>query len=96
MKKLAIDFDQYKKENKMKYLQQLTQVELRFPHRVGRGRPRDAEKHKLLLLLDYARMKRRLSSGEIERISTRVWRVNYPEVEAVPCACPSVLSTNSN
>ncbi len=77
---MAVDFDQYKKENKTKYLQRLTRVELQFSHRVGRGKPRDIEKDRLLLLLDHARMKRKLSSGEIERLDTRVWRINYPEI----------------
>ena len=75
---MAVDFDQYRKENKTKYLQGLTRIESQFSHRVGRERPRDPEKDRLLLLLDHARMKRKLASGEIERLDTRVWRINYP------------------
>ncbi|MDI6791883.1 MAG: hypothetical protein QME81_03310 [bacterium] len=76
---MAVDFDQYRKEKRIEYAQRLAKVRSTFSHRVARGRPRDPGKHRLLLRLDHARMKRKLASGEIERLGPRLWRVNYPE-----------------
>ena len=74
---MVIDFDQYREEKRIEYAHQLAKIRASFSHRVARERPRDPEKYKLLLLLDQARMKKMLASGEIERLGQRVWRVNY-------------------
>ncbi|MEW5767245.1 MAG: hypothetical protein AB1797_06400 [bacterium] len=77
---MAIDFDLYRQKKRIDYAQKLAKIRSTFSHRAARGRPRDPEKHRLLLRLDHARMKRKLASGEIERLGPRQWRVNYLEL----------------
>jgi len=68
-----VRFDEYYRQNRIKYAARLCSLRNSFNTRSVRERPRDELEEKLLLALDKKRRQRMMASGELVRIGERHW-----------------------
>ena len=68
-----VRFDEYYRNNRIKYTAMLCSFRNAFKTRSVRERPRDELEERLILALDKKRRQRMMASGELVRIGERHW-----------------------
>lgn len=71
---MAVNFDQYLKENKILFKKKQLPVYNSFRGRCPRQKPRDPIEERMLTESIIRRWKRYIKSGELTEISPHVWR----------------------